>query len=60
MTLHKFVTLGQLNDALLNYDNLGIRVAKVKLLTVNDQIQYFVLTDEKNTYQSDEAKANVE
>ena len=59
MNLYKYTTLGQLNEALGKFEEEGIKIAKVKLLTHNGMILYFILTDDRNNYQPNETKTNV-
>ena len=51
MKLYQYDDIIKLNQSLDSFAKNGVPVAKVKLLTVVDKIQYFVLTDPKEVYQ---------
>ena len=50
MKLYQYDDIKKLNQALGSFAKNGILVAKVKLLTVGDKIQYFVLADPKEVF----------
>lgn len=49
--LYQYDDIKKLNQALGSFAKNGIPVAKVKLLTIGDKIQYFILADPKEVYQ---------
>jgi hypothetical protein len=51
MKLYQYDDIKKLNQALGSFAKNAVPVAKVKLLTVGDKIQYFVLADPKEVYQ---------
>jgi len=51
MKLYQYDDIKKLNQALGSFAKNEVTVAKVKLLTVGDKIQYFVLADPKEVYQ---------
>lgn len=51
MKLYQYDDIKKLNQALGSFAKNQVPVAKVKLLTVGDKIQYFVLADPKEVYQ---------
>ena len=66
MKLYKYETLESLNKALIEFNEIGTNIAKVKLLTESKYVYdkttqrdriylktvYFILTDKSNNYQS--------
>ena len=61
MKLYKYSHVEHLNKALEKFEKEGVRIAKVKIITAGDRntIIYYILTDDKNNYQPNEAKTNV-
>jgi len=51
MKLYQYDDIKKLNQALGSFAKNRVPVAKVKLLTVGDKVQYFVLADPKEVYQ---------
>jgi len=51
MKLYQYDDIKKLNQALGSFAKNGVPVAKVKLLTVGDKVEYFVLADPKEVYQ---------
>lgn len=51
MKLYQYDDIKKLNQALGSFAKNQVPVAKVKLLTVGEKIQYFVLADPKEVYQ---------
>jgi len=51
MKLYRYYTLESLNEALKEFQNKGVRIAKVKLLTLGKKEIFYILTDNNLTYQ---------
>jgi hypothetical protein len=60
MKLYQYDDIKKLNQALGSFAKNGVPVAKVKLLTVGDKVQYFVLADPKEVYQKPKVESKTE
>jgi hypothetical protein len=60
MKLYQYDDIKKLNQALGSFAKNRVPVAKVKLLTVGDKVQYFVLADPKEVYQKPKVESKTE
>jgi len=60
MKLYQYDDIKKLNQALGSFAKNGVPVANVKLLTVGDKVEYFVLADPKEVFQKPKIESKVE